>query len=88
MAADHLFVDAGDYVRDVEAPRFPADVGVEEDLEEQVSEFFGYFLWVAMFERIEDFVRFFDQVGFECVVGLLAVPWTSSRGAEAGLEGD
>ena len=41
-----------------------------------------------MFERIEDFVRFFDQVGFECVVGLLAVPWTSSRGAEAGLEGD
>src|SRR6266852_5822331 len=41
VPANHLVVDAGDYVRDVETSCFPGDIGVEEDLEEQVTEFFG-----------------------------------------------
>ncbi len=34
-------MDGGDYVRDIETSCFPGDIGVEEDLEEQVTEFFG-----------------------------------------------
>src|SRR6266566_3805026 len=34
----HLVMDRGDYVGDVKASCFPGDIGVEEDLEEQVTE--------------------------------------------------
>src|SRR5262249_22824660 len=42
---------------------------------------------VAAFHRVEDFVRLFDQIGPQCCVGLLAIPWTAVRGTEPRLKG-
>ncbi len=88
VPANHLVVDAGDYVRDVETSCFPGDIGVEEDLEEQVTEFFGQFFGVTLFDGIQDLVGLLDQEGLERVVGLFAVPRATAGGAKAGLERD
>jgi hypothetical protein len=47
MAADHFVVNFADNVMDGEAAFFGGDLGVEEDLEEEVAEFFGEFGVVA-----------------------------------------
>jgi hypothetical protein len=84
VAADHFVVDFADDVVDGEAALFGGDLGVEEDLEEEVAEFFGEFGVVAGVEGVQDFVGFFDQVGAEGGVGLFAVPGAAAGGAEAG----
>jgi hypothetical protein len=87
VAANHFVVDFADDVVDGEAATFGGDLGVEEDLEEEVAEFFGEFGVVAGVESVEDFVGFFDEVGAEGGVGLLAVPGTAAGGAETGHDG-
>ena len=87
VAADHFVVDFADDVVDGEAARFGGDLGVEEDLEEEVAQFFGEFGVVAGVESVEDFVGFFDEVGAESGVGLLAVPGAAAGSAEAGHDG-
>jgi hypothetical protein len=87
MAADHFVVDFADDVVDGEATLFGGDLGVKEDLEEEVAEFFGEFGVVAGVEGVEDFVGFFDEVGAEGGVGLLAVPRAAAGSAEAGHDG-
>jgi hypothetical protein len=39
MPSHHLLRDGVDYAGDVELPRLACDLGVEEDLEEQVPQF-------------------------------------------------
>jgi hypothetical protein len=60
VAADHFVVDFADDIVDGEAALFGGDLGVEENLEEEVAEFFGEFGVVAGVEGVEDFVGFFD----------------------------
>ncbi len=64
VAADHFFVDPRNDVGDVEASGFPGDIRVEQDLEEEVAEFFDQFVWATVLESIEDFVSFLNQVRF------------------------
>ena len=87
VAANHFVVDFADDVVDGEAAGFGGDLGVEENLEEEVAQFFGEFGVVFGVEGVEDFVGFFDQVGAESGVGLLAVPGAAAGGAEAGHNG-
>jgi len=87
VAANHFVVDFADDVVDGEAALFGGDLGVEENLEEEVAEFFGEFGVVAGVEGVEDFVGFFDEVGAEGGVGLFAVPGTAAGGAETGHDG-
>jgi hypothetical protein len=87
VAANHFVVDFADDVVDGEAAIFGGDLGVEEDLEEEVAELFGEFGVVAGVESVEDFVGFFDEVGAEGGVGLFAVPRTAAGSAETGHDG-
>jgi hypothetical protein len=88
MTANHFAVDFRDDVGDVEAAFFVSDLGVKEDLEEEIAEFFGEFGVVGAVESVEDFVGFFDEVGAESGVSLFAVPGTAIGSAEAGHYGD
>jgi len=84
VAADHFVVNFADDVVDGEAALFGGDLGMEEDLEQEIAEFFGEFGVVAGVEGIEDFVGFFDQVGAKGGVGLFSVPGAAAGGAETG----
>ena len=61
---------------------------MEGDLEQQVAELFGEFCVVAAVDGVEDFVRFFDQVGTERLMSLLDVPRAAAWGAETLLDRD
>ena len=87
VAADHFVVNFADDVVDGEAALFGGDLRMEQDLEEEVAEFFGKFGVVAGVEGIEDFVGFFDEVGAEGGVRLFAIPGAATGGAEAGHDG-
>jgi hypothetical protein len=56
---------------------------VEENLEEQITEFFGELGVVGGIEGVEDLIGFLNQVGAERGVGLFAVPRAATRGTEA-----
>ena len=47
---------------------------IEKHLQEQVAEFAGKFVPVAIVDRFEDFVGLFQRVGLDGVEGLLAIP--------------
>src|SRR5580704_19499904 len=85
MSADHLVMNAGDDVGNVECTGFSRQVGMKQDLQQEIAEFLRQVLRTSLFDGIEDFVGFLDQIGSECRGGLLAVPGTAARGAEAGL---
>ena len=61
---------------------------MKNHLQEQVAHFFGKFRVIAGIERVENFVNFFNQVGAQRGVSLLAVPRTTSGRAKAFLHGD
>jgi len=87
MAANHLVVDFADNIENGEAALFGSDLRVEEDLEEEIAEFFGEFAVVVGIESVKDFVGLFDEISAEGGVGLLAVPGTAAGAAEAGHDG-
>ena len=88
VAADHLVVDSGDHVGNIEGAGFQGQIGVKQDLQQQVAEFFGQFAWIAFFQGVENLVSLLDQVGFQGCMGLLAVPGATTRGAQASLDVD
>src|SRR5713226_3757794 len=49
---------------------------MEDHLQKQVAQLGGKLRVVAGFERLEHFIGFFQQVGAQRLVGLLAVPGT------------
>ena len=87
MAANHFVVNVFDDVGDREAPLFARDFGMKNHLQEQVAHFFGKFRVVAGIERVENFVNFFNQVGPQGGVSLLAVPRTTLWRAQTFLHG-
>jgi len=88
MAANHFFVDFGDDVGDGEAAFFLGDLGMEENLEKEITEFFREFGVVGAVEGIEDFVGFLNEIGTEGGVGLLAVPRATVGRTKACHDGD
>ena len=87
MPTNHFIVDFADDIMDRETALFGGDLRVEEDLEEEVAQFFGEFGVVAGVEGVEDFISFLNEIGAEGGVGLLAIPWAAAGRAEAGHEG-
>ena len=84
VAADEFGADAFGDVAEVEAAVLFGDFGVEDDLEEEVAEFFAEFGWGAVGDGVEDFVGFLEQVGAKAAVGLGEVPGAAVVGvAEA-----
>ena len=69
------------------APASRARSAWNRTCKQEVAEFFRQFLGASLFDGVENFIGFFDQVGSEGGVGLLAVPGTAAGGAQAGLDG-
>jgi len=61
-----------------------SELGVEDDLEQQVSKLFGHLVVVARLDGVEQLVDLFDRVPTQRPMVLFAVPRTSVRRAQGG----
>ena len=87
MAAHEFLGDAeGDGIKG-KASLFLGDLGVKDNLEEQVAEFLAQVGVVCCVDRGGDFVRLLQQSGPQRDVGLLLVPRTAVGGAQGGDNG-
>ena len=84
VASNHLVRDAPDHLLDAEGPALPGDVGMEDDLQEQVAQLGGQLVVVAVVDGLGHLVGLLDRHGLHALVGLLAVPGTAAGGAQAG----
>ena len=62
---------------------FLADFGVKENLKENITQFFLQFAVVLGIDSLEDLVGLFDEIGFQCLAGLFAIPRASTFPAQA-----
>ena len=83
MAAHDLRGEPGLHVGQVEDAGLGGELGVENDLEEQVAELIGEGGRRAVGQRIVDLVRLLQEVAPERLVGLLPVPRAAVRGTQA-----
>ncbi len=70
---------AGEPVENVINRKRPLLLGhlrIKKHLQQQVAEFAGQFVPVAIIDGFEDFIGFFQRVGFDGIEGLLAIPGT------------
>src|SRR5206468_10594837 len=67
---------------DGEAPRLGRELGLEDDLEEEIPQLVAQVAGVARVDRLEDLVDLLEQIGAEARGCLLAVPRAAARGAE------
>ncbi len=72
----------------VNLPGFFGQDGVENHLQQQVTQFPGKFARVGGLHRVENLVGFLDQELAERIVGLLAVPGAAAGSIEPRLQGD
>ena len=76
VAEDKFVVEGVGNVGNVEIAFLFADFGVEEDVEQQVAQFFADVHGIVVKEGVAEFVGFFDSVGTKRFVGLFTVPRT------------
>jgi len=53
-------------------------LSVKNDLQKQITEFFTQVAVAARFDGVHDFIAFLEQIGYERLVRLLAVPRTAA----------
>jgi hypothetical protein len=83
MAAYQFFVQRIQNIMDVKKTGFPGQLGMKDRLEEQVPQFLPQVLKIPSVNRFQDFVCFFQQIGFQGIVGLLPVPGATVRPSQA-----
>ena len=75
VATDHLGSGDAGNILDVERPfGIGAKVGVKQHLVQHIAQFFDHVVAVTRFDRVDEFVTFFDQVLEQRLVRLFAVP--------------
>ena len=57
---------------------------MKEDLQQHVAQLLREFGAVLPVKNLQHFVGFFEKIGFQRLMRLLAVPWTSVRRAQRG----
>ncbi len=67
---------------DIEAARFPGELSVKQNMQENIAELFGEPLEVIIFDRLEHFIDFLDEHRLKRIEVLLLVPWTAIRTAQ------
>jgi hypothetical protein len=82
MAADDLRCDRGLHVGQVEDILLGSELGVQDDLEPQVTELASQLRGRAGLERVVHLVRLLEQVVAQRLVGLLTIPGTAVGGPE------
>lgn len=64
------------HVGNVEILCFRTNLGIEADVEQNIAQFLADIFFVALHQGIAEFVSFFNRVGTQALVGLLAIPRT------------
>lgn len=83
VPVDQFVGDGTGNVVEVETVGFAGELGVEDDLQQQVAEFLAQGGMVAGLDGVQDFVGFLDQIVAQRPVGLFAVPRATVGAAEA-----
>ena len=83
VSADQLVDDGAANVVDGEAAGLVGDLGVEDDLQEDVSQFRAQGLVIPCIDGLEGLVGLFEQVAFQRRMGLLTIPRTAAISAQA-----
>ena len=84
MAADQLLGDMPRDPREVERAAFPGQLTMEDNLQEQISQFLNHLMVVAGFDGVHEFIDLLDGVVSQRHVVLLPVPRTAGGRAEPG----
>lgn len=81
MPADQFVDDPLRNIVDVESTlaTFLGDTGVEDDLQQHITEFLAKVLIIARFDRFDRFVGLFHEVLDQTRVGLPGIPRTAPR---------
>src|SRR5213593_410740 len=74
MTAHYLSADGPVHVAHVEDAALRSELGVQDDLEEEISELFGEARRRALLERFVDLVGLFEKMPAQGDVVLLAIP--------------
>ena len=74
MTADQLVSKRLQDVINGESPPLLGNGGMEERLQQQVSQFFAQMAVITFVDRLDHLVAFLDQVALQRVVGLLRIP--------------
>lgn len=84
VTMDELIADRLRDGVEIEPVTLPCDLSVEDDLEENVAEFFDQVRVIPFLDRFDHFIGFFDQVRGEGLVRLFVVPGATSGSAKRG----
>lgn len=82
MPADEFFRDILDHVFDVKGVLLAFNASVEQDLEQEIAQFFPEMTRVVMVKGVKDLIGFLKEVRFQGFVSLLQVPGASPRRAQ------
>ena len=82
VAAGELVGDGVAHLREVELALLARDPGLEDDLEEQVTQLFLVVRDVPGLDGLDHLVRFLQQIGSQGAQRLLAVPGAAARIAQ------
>ena len=78
VPGDHFFSNHVAHRRRVESVFTTSDIGVKQNLDHDVAQFFSQTTRIARIDSLKRFVRLFEQVGSKRNVSLLGVPRTPS----------
>src|SRR5713101_9071764 len=82
MTPDQFLGHIPNNIVDVKLAGFARDLGVQHDEKEKIAQFFAKIRVVVRPHRPGHFVSFFNQSRQERLMRLLAVPWTTTGGAQ------
>jgi tRNA1(Val) A37 N6-methylase TrmN6 len=74
MAAPDFSVHPGDHIRHAKLARLGGNLGVEQNLQQQVAKLLRRVGRIVLVERLERFVGLLEQIAADGFVRLLAVP--------------
>jgi hypothetical protein len=82
MAADHLATDGGDHILDGELPAGSGDGGMENNLEQQISQLLGEMIGILLIDGTDGLPGLLRQIGTERLMGLFTVPGAAGGSTE------
>ena len=88
MTADQFVRDGPRHLLEVERAALARELAVEDDLQQQVAQFFGHLVVVASLDGIKQFIHFLHGVETKRLVILLAVPRAARGRAEFRHDGE
>ncbi len=88
MPADQFFGDGVQRIVDAKLAFFGRHLGEEDGLQHQVAQLFGQTRPIALVDGVKHFVGFFEQIRFDGVEILFAIPGAAAGSAQPRHDAD